>query len=294
MTAFSSWIRDYKPVLTLVYLAALGALCVTGVEAYLHVPLQPGVILVFTGFVFGIYLLNRTTDSDEDILNDGSRMLFYRKKNFYSLMAISILGSNTFYLVVTQKFHWVHAFLLAMGACYSYKLVPWLARDGELVFRRIKEITWLKNLSVAALWGGCVVLIPAFYAGVSPLAHPLLGLIGFGLFVSTFNNTLFDDIRDLAGDRAAKIRTLPIEYGVRFCYGLLIAVDFVWAAALAVLSKTGTLNPAHAVFLGTLAVYPLLYLAWYKLAPRRRTWNGFLAESDLLLFGMGLCLIARQ
>ncbi len=293
MAALASWIGTYKPILALLYLSALGALCVSGVDAYLKVPVAPGVLFVFMAFVFGIYLLNRTTDSDEDILNDQSRIVFYMSRNFYFGLALAILMADAVFLVATQKFHWIHAVLLTFGVCYSFKVIPWIAKNHRMIFIRIKEVIWLKNLSVALLWGGSVVIIPSVYSGVSPFSNPVLLLIGLGLFISSFNNTLFDDVRDLEGDRAAGIKTLPTEYGVRFSYLLLFGLDVIWSSALVFIWKAGMLNFRCTAFLECLSIYPMVYLGLFKFVPGQRFWNSFLAEGDLFVFGLGLFLISR-
>src|SRR6185295_5237667 len=106
MAALSNWISNYKPLLILIYASTCAAFGVIGIESYLGVRIEPKVIMSFVTFVFGVYLLNRTTDLEEDLLNDTNRLIFYTRRRFYFFLAVIVLGTSSSILLLTQKFSW--------------------------------------------------------------------------------------------------------------------------------------------------------------------------------------------
>lgn len=285
-------IAEMRPALALVHLSAMGCLCVYAVQSYTGLERDPLICLVSMALIFGIYTYNRFTDLEEDFTNDISRVLFFQRKRIFLFIALSALGGSYLLLLAMGRLNFLHLSLLAIGVCYSYRTIPWWTPTRGLLFLRIKEMTFVKNLAVSFLWGACVFAVPILWS-TSPVAHrELLPVLGLGLFLSTLNNTLFDDILDEPGDRVAGIRTLPTTVGVRGSYALLWILDAIWLVAMGGLWAFGALDAAHAGFLSLLALYPAVYMglnAWGK-APRFAV--DIFAESDLLVFATGMLLLA--
>jgi 4-hydroxybenzoate polyprenyltransferase len=284
-------ITRYRAILSLLYLAALGALCVYSVEAYFGLDFSPLLLFVCVCLILGIYLLNRVSDIQEDFNNDTSRLIFYEKQRLYLYGSVGLLGLAMAILIVTQHFHWIYPSLLGLGICYSYPIIP-ILRAGRIDFKRLKDITLVKNLAVALLWGLCVVLVPIAYAGESAQFSNMAWYFSIALTLSTFTNTLFDDMLDEPGDRLAGVMTLPVLMGLPWCYGLLLTVGVGWGIILGLSHFLGWIGGGHALFLECLAAYPLLYMGAHKLMPLRKTLVDMLSESDLLFFGVGLIVLA--
>ena len=112
-------------------------------------------------------------------------------------------------------------------------------------------MTFVKNLAVSFLWGACVFVVPILYSPIPVIQSSCMMLLpGIGLFLSTLNNTLFDDILDEDGDRVAGIRTLPTVWGARNSY----AHPLVPGRGLDRLGRrplllAGRLDAGHAAFL---------------------------------------------
>jgi 4-hydroxybenzoate polyprenyltransferase len=287
MSSFNARIHEYKHAFTLVYLSAMGFLSVFSVERYLGADFEPYSCLSFMGIIFGVYTLNRFTDTTEDFTNDIGKMLFFQRKKAFLFLACGALAVSMGILLATRKWNWMHFLLLAMGFAYSYRVLPWYSPAAGFRLLRIKEMTLLKNLSVSFLWGASIFVVPILNSGAA--YHGLtIWLLSAGLFISTLNNTLFDDILDEAGDRVAGIKTLPATWGGRNSQTLLMAIDLAWLCLVAAFRYAGAIDPAHAAFLAFLGLYPFLYMGLHGTGRFSKGLITVLSESDLLFFALGM------
>lgn len=290
MSSFNSRFHELKHAFTLIYLSAMGFLCVLSVERYLGASFDPYGCLSFMGIIFGVYTLNRFTDTTEDFTNDIGKLLFFQRKKAFLFLACGALAISMGILLVSRKWNWMHFLLLAMGFAYSYRVLPWYSPATGFRMLRIKEMTLLKNLSVSFLWGASVFVVPILHSGAA--YHELtIWLLALGLFISTLNNTLFDDILDEAGDRVAGIRTLPAVWGGRNSQILLMAIDAAWLGLVAAFRYAGAIDSAHAAFLAFLGMYPFLYMGLHMGGRASKGMVGLLSETDLLFFALGMLLL---
>ncbi len=292
METIKSKLIELKPALVLFYLSFMGCFCVLSVQVYMGLPIDPVICLVSMALIFGIYTYNRFTDLEEDFTNDISRVLFFQRKRGYFFFAVTALLGSTLYLLAAGKLTWLHILLLGIGICYSYRMIPWWSTGEGLRLLRIKEMTFVKNLAVSFLWGACVFAVPILYSAGTVSHHGMVLFLGIGLFLSTLNNTLFDDILDEPGDRVAGIKTLPTVWGARRSYALLWSLDAAWLMAVGSLFLAGRLDAGHAGFLSLLALYPIVYMALHASGRAPKFLVDVLAESDLLVFAIGLMLLA--
>jgi 4-hydroxybenzoate polyprenyltransferase len=292
MASIKARILEHKPVLILLYLSFMGCLSVFAVQMYLGLGFEPLICLCSMGIIFGIYTSNRFTDATEDFTNDIQKVLFFQRRKIWYAIAILSLASSLGILLLQQKLNWLHFLLLGMGFCYSYRLIPWYTPGKGLVLIRIKEMTFVKNLAVSFLWGGSVFLVPILYSQ-GRIGNPfVICMLGAGLFLSTLNNTLFDDLLDADGDRVAGIKTLPTAWGTRPSLILLWSLDAAWIAWSVACLLMGKLDGWHAAFLIFLGLYPAAYMGMSRLGKVSNAWTDFLMESDLLLFSGGLILLS--
>jgi 4-hydroxybenzoate polyprenyltransferase len=287
-------VGELKPVLILLYLSFMGFLSVFSVQMYLGLDFQPLICLCSMGIIFGIYTSNRFTDAEEDFTNDIQKAMFFQHKNIYYALAILALAMSMGILLFQGKLNWLHFLLIGMGFCYSYRLVPWYAPGQGLVMVRIKEMTLVKNLAVSFLWGGSVFMVPILYSSAYIAAPFTVINLGVGMFLSTLNNTLFDDILDEAGDRVAGIKTLPTTWGSQNSLRLLWTLDAAWFAWIGLCFAAGKLDLPHTAFLAFLGLYPVCYMGLSRLGKAPKAWIDFLMESDLLCFSLGLMLLSLR
>jgi 4-hydroxybenzoate polyprenyltransferase len=307
MESLKSKVLALKPVLILFYLSFMGCLSVFAVQMYLGMGFQPLICLCSMGIIFGIYTSNRFTDAAEDFTNDIQKALFFQSRRIWYALAIGALVVSMGILLAQEKLNWLHFLLLGMGFCYSYRLIPWYSPGRGMRLIRIKEMTFVKNLAVSFLWGGSVFMVPILYGtsgtsvsdglgapGGSAAFTELFVLIhlGLGLFLSTLNNTLFDDILDEGGDRVAGIKTLPTTWGSRNSLRLLWTLDVAWMLWISLCLAFAKLDALHAAFLIFLGAFPIAYMGLSRLGKAPKAWIDFLMESDLLYFSVGLMLLS--
>jgi 4-hydroxybenzoate polyprenyltransferase len=293
MTALKSRLVEMKPAFALIYLSLMGCLCTLSVQAYMGLKIDPWPCLSFMSVIFGVYTFNRFTDIEEDFTTDIGRLLFFQKKKFLLLIALAGLAASTALMAACGKLNWMHVVLLCVGFAYSYRIVPRYTKGRGLHLVRIKEMTFIKNLAVSLLWGGSVFLIPILYSGRAVATPFVVVLLAAGLSLSTFNNTLFDDIRDEAGDRVAGIRTLPTAIGGRRAAALLWILDGLWLGFVAWCGLAARIDAWHWAFLSLLGAYPLIYVGLSGRSRVSEGWIEFVAESDLLIFSVGLAALSR-
>ena len=286
--------QELKPALVLLYLSGVGSLCVFSVQMYLGIHFDPLVCLCFMGIVFGIYTSNRFTDATEDFTNDIGRLIFFRRKKVFLFLAVASLAMSVGILAAKANLGWFHFVLLGIGFSYSYRSIPWYSKERGFYLVRVKEMLFVKNLVVSLLWGSAVFVIPILYSSVLIKDRFTIFLLGAGLILSTLNNTLYDDIRDEAGDRVARIKTLPTVWGARNSYLLLWGLDSLWIILVAACWIVGRIDAGHAAFLAFLGFYPLVYMGLGASEKISRHRLDVLAESDLLFFAAGLMLLSLR
>jgi 4-hydroxybenzoate polyprenyltransferase len=270
----------------------MGFLCFLGSQMYLGVKIDLMNGLSFMGIIFGVYTLNRFTDTDEDFTNDIDRLIFFQKQQAFLFIAGASLAASTGFLLYQHKLNWMHLLLLTMGGAYSFKLIPWYHKKAGLHFLRIKEMTFVKNISVSFLWGASVFVIPIMYSAPTAYNPLVVWMLGIALFLSTLNNTLFDDILDEAGDRVAGIKTLPTTWGSYKSQIFLVTLDMTWVGCILCIYTTGLIDGPHALFLSLVGLYPFVYMGLKAKRVLSKGWIDFISETDLLFFAIGLMLLS--
>ena len=273
------------------FLPVLGMFCIWSIMNYLGTTPSLQLGLIFMSFVYFIYVINRYTDQKEDFTNDINKVLFFSQHKIMLYGGVAALTLSVLALSYSGRLYPFHFVLIGTGFLYSYKWIPWFHTRGGWRRIRLKDVPLMKNIFVSVLWGISVFLFPILFSQVQ-LQHPvLIGLLAGGLCLSTFSNTLFDDILDEVGDRLSGTATLPTLMGSRFSYTLILSLTLTWIASLAGLMYFTVLDPAHGLFLIGLAFYPAVYII-----PHLRGWwshvaTDFLMELDLFYFASGLLLL---
>ena len=213
-------------------------------------------LLIVFLMTFSMYTLNRKTDVTEDLVNHPERALFFQKfgKPLFILAAIS------YPLALGLSFRggsW--AFLpllivLAFGFLYSF---PWIPRRMGKGYRRLKDITLLKNLTVAVASAVTCVLVPVFYGSLS-LSVSVIVVFLFIVF-RVFMNTISFDMRDLEGDKREGIKTIPVLVGVSKTKLLLYSLNIAVAIMVLISVLYGAL-PVLAYFLLLSSAYAHVYI----------------------------------
>jgi hypothetical protein len=87
---------------------------------------------------------------------------------------------------------------------------------------------------------------------------------------------------------------LPTTIGVRSSYIFLWALDGLWIIAAAALFLAGRIDAWHSAFLALLGAYPFVYMGLTLRKKLSKNWIDFVAESDLMLFSIGMVLLGLR
>ena len=233
-------------------------------------PLALAIVFAATFFV---YSLNRLTDIEEDFRNVPDRAAFTDRYGvpFFVAGVALYLGAIA------------AAFRLGIAGA-PFLLLPAVVA-GLYSLARVKRILLIKNLIVGLSWGIIPLGVGVYYGVVR---SPEI-LVSFGFFTVTLTvAAAVFDIKDIDGDRAAGIRTVPTAFGPRVTRLGALAVTVTVAIATVALVVTGTVPRRFLVFLGFLA-YVAGYIPFAS-EDRGPLFYGFVIDGEHL-FLTGLVIV---
>jgi 4-hydroxybenzoate polyprenyltransferase len=289
---FVSSIKMFGPIAWLTCAAAMqmaGALLLFG--------LAPDATLVGTYAVvsFSIYLLNRFTDVEDSYNCPSQADFFLRHRNIGIVVSVVLLIASLGVLIHTQQCTWWHLVWVVAGTLYSVRMIPWLV-ERRISRVRIKDVLFLKNLSVSLLWG----ITPFAVAGgqtaaVSPPLQDLLVVV-LGFCLTTLMNTTSCDVRDLEGDQQAGVRTVATTLGKQGTGLLLLVFAVAGCVSVGVAMASGAVS-AHAaqLFLFLVAWTAVVALPLYvRVFGIPKKFSEPLIDTQQVLCGAGLILLAMH
>ena len=229
---------------------ALNASIVAAFSSLLYgVEIKPIILLIAFLATFSVYNMNRATDRAEDSINRprvASRsLLFFLVPSMIASASCLLLSAS----VGTQALSVIVTSLIA-SIFYSVKLSPSIPR--------LKEIVGLKSVLVAFSWGFTGALLPASSQAVD-VAKMVMAFTY--IFIQILVNTILCDIRDMDGDRASGVKTIPIALGLSATKKLLFIVNtlmFPWI--LYCLTQGLFLKYVPALFFGVGYGYLIIYV----------------------------------
>ena len=251
----------------IVAIAALAAV-VFGWEFDGRLGFAAGGLVAFDWFVLN--LVNRIADVPEDKQNGVSGVGFV-EANASALMRIafvallvSLLGARplgTELLVLRLAFH-------AGGFAYSFPTVG----------PRLKEVFILKNVFSGLLFILSVIGYPLALRQATPPLGEVVALCAFFLPLEITYELIYD-LRDVKGDAAAGIVTLPIRWGERRTRALIELLLALSAAALLAGYLSGALRFCELVMIAAPLQQALVLRLWIPRTVDQReairiTWLG--------------------
>ncbi|SFG59522.1 4-hydroxybenzoate polyprenyltransferase [Halopelagius inordinatus] len=233
---------------TLVYSSAYLALIAVAEVAIAMVILSipPNAAPVVVGLVtFAVYVNDRLADADTDAVSNPKQAAFARRHRdvLYLLaslgyglaVALSMLGGPVaLTITVLPGAFWV---------LYASDWVP----DVGLRFQRLKEILVVNSAVVAFAWAVTVTFLPLAFADAA--LTPTAGVVFAYFFLATFVNTEIPNVRDVEGDQAIGVSTLPVVFGVRRTRHALYGVNLLAAALIGYAAVAGLVSAAATVAL---------------------------------------------
>jgi len=247
-----------------IYIAS-GASCVAYITLFLlNLPPYP-VVIAATFFEFFIaYNLNRLTDFNEDAINAPERISFVNKYTkpliamgaiIYAGILLQVMSANvySFIFIVVQTL---------LGLAYS--------------ICRIKKYFLIKNIYIAFVWGLIVLFVGIYFNVLTTGIILFSAIIALIFFV---NNTIFD-IKDIAGDVACNLKTIPSTIGLKKTIIMDSAVTTVAFLLLGV-GLIGGLFPKKMIVLSLLFIYVYFYLYMHgKL--NKKIYYGLLVDGEFI------------
>ena len=230
------WIQSI--LVTIYVLEPVGAAAVTslGWEACRILKLDwiRSAPLWFAGYVL-VYNLDRLHPDPADPVNVPVR---WRKTLELRSARICLVLFCSLVLIIWPVLTGRWWLVLALGL--AVVLLQFYSRPIPGIWRRIKDLPYIKSVSVPGLIAGALVIWPCLENG-RPLRVKEWFVFLWCLLVLTINSLIFD-YRDIPGDAAFGTRTLPVQLGRRNTIYLLLALVMAtlgvsgWLAANALVS----------------------------------------------------------
>lgn len=170
------------------------AFLLAGIEPMIKIDIAGGLI------IYSTYTLDRALDSEEDAINRGE--LIGSKKHVAIAACIIAFLAGTL-ILTSESIFFASFFPFIVGYLYSKGI-----KIGRFKLK-LKGSAGGKNLVVALTWGGTIAII------VSKWTDSIFTIVSIFLFyaIKLFTNSILYDIRDIKGDMAAGIKTLPVCMG---------------------------------------------------------------------------------
>nr|WP_087714933.1 UbiA family prenyltransferase [Natronolimnobius baerhuensis] len=227
-------------------------------------PLEPIPLFIVFGATLFVYTVNRFTDLEEDEENVPDRAAFTKR---YGRLLLGI---------------GICCYLGAIGAAVVlgvpgaiYLLLPLVAAVLYSV-GGIKRLLLVKNLFVGVAWGLLPLGVGYYYNSL--WTPEILFLAGYMTAMITIAAVIFD-IKDIEGDRAEGIATVPNTVGVPWTRRLSQAGNVVVVATAVLVIVTTT--ALSSVFLVVLAMnaYVACYIP-FATAERGPLFYGFVVDGE--------------
>jgi 4-hydroxybenzoate polyprenyltransferase len=229
-----------------VYIAFLLA----GVAPYLIPCIASGLI------IYATYTLDRAIPCAEDEVNQGYLARANRRIGVVWCILAYLVGAA---LLFREGIFLVPVLPLVIGYLYTKGIS---VRSQTF---KLKGGAGMKNAVIGLTWGGSIALVVAHWTTNLIIVIPIFLFYGFKLFI---NSTLFD-IKDLQGDLAAGIRTIPAHLGERGAKYLLTVLSLLMHGAMAYLILAGLLRP-EVVIIGYSCLIGVVFIGLYSTEWERR------------------------
>lgn len=186
--------------------------------------------LIITLAVAIICQWNRLTDVEEDTLNCPDDLKDAQAQRCSIMIFCYAGGTLAILLALITEPTWTLAALIAFGAAVGYFYnTPLLSSMPHL---RLKNFFIIKNMSSGAGWSAGLLVFPMLRAHEQPDCRFFTAFTYMFAMVMTYE--IMWDMRDIAGDTRAGIRTIPVVLGIRnagicavilqlACVGLIIS-----------------------------------------------------------------------
>lgn len=158
----------------------------------------------FTAWIF--YTKDRLNFSQEDLLNNKKRVLWYQK-----FMKIPYKIIITLSLLLLVLIHQIIPLIL-IGTLLTFIYTTLFKISKKVI--KVKNLFLGKVIFVNLVWLLLTVYIPAFYYGIEVYDLVLIK-ISMYIFIIIGIQIINNDIDDIIGDEKEKVKTIPVLFGLK-------------------------------------------------------------------------------
>ncbi|MGD0396453.1 MAG: UbiA family prenyltransferase [Nitrososphaerales archaeon] len=232
-------------------------------------------------FSYGAYMVNRTSDFDQDRVSHLDRTEYLEGRRRALPMVVAVSFGLGYVLALLRNLALFAGLLVPVVLAVAYSVGS--KRMGRaLGMSRLKEGLFVKNLTVSLGWSLIPILVGLYYVQLSLAVFAFCPFIFLRLMV----NTIFFDVRDVKADAAYGIRTIPVSLGTVASLKLMDVVDFSSGAYLAVLVLSGVL-PTFAGLLVVFTPYSFAYRYFSQRSTKHEdSLRDLAADGEYLLWGV--------
>jgi 4-hydroxybenzoate polyprenyltransferase len=156
--------------------------------------------VAFTLIIYATYTLDRALDCREDLLNKSEHI---GADGNFGILACAVTFLAGTFILLYDGIYLAPFFPFIVGYIYTRGI-----RIGPY-FVRLKGGTGVKNAIIGLTWGGTIALIVSHWCAIAPTVLVIFLFYAIKLFITSCIN----DFKDVRGDLAAGIRTLPACLG---------------------------------------------------------------------------------
>jgi len=266
----------YSPLIVAVSSTAVAGIAFMLYGISFHPALLAGAFLV----TMGVYTFNVVTDRGEDAVNMPEREAYFLSDTNHLLAVALGAYGGALVLGATVSLFAVPVLLvpLILGILYSTPVGA----------KRLKDYLVGKNVTVSLSFGMEAALLPA----VLGFDWLRCGLVFSFIFVKGMVNTVVFDTRDVAGDAAVGVDTIPVRLGVGNTKLLLLALNSLlvpWLLMVVHFSMFILYLPVL-VFSVAYSYFYILYLCRGDRIPKSH--YGFLVDGEMIVLFVLFALTA--
>ncbi|MEF8937457.1 MAG: UbiA family prenyltransferase [Halovenus sp.] len=224
---------------------------------------DPAALFIVFAVTLFVYSFNRLTDLAEDERNVPERASFVRQYGVWLLALGAVLYLVATAVAIVRGIPGAPAMIVPLAVAVLYSVVG------------LKRILLVKNLLVGLSWGLIPLGVGVYYSVLG--SFDILFMFGFITAALTIAAVVFD-IKDIAGDRAEGIKSVPVVAGPARTRQFAVAASAVLGVIVVVFLLTGVLNRQYVLLLPFIC-----YMIGYSLvATRDRTplFYGFVIDSE--------------
>ena len=231
--------------------------------------------------IFAVYCMNNLTDKNEDEVNSPEKASFVNNNKKTLTLAV---GSSYIIAIILGLLDNIYAVFILLvplfaGIVYSIQVSPKLPR--------LKDIFAVKNIIIALSWAIATTFIPAI--NTPNISWAIIIPTFYFFFVKSFVNSVVCDIRDIEGDTASGIITLPVGIGKEKTKKILSVLTFSIMPVISILLLCG-LSFGYFITMAFSMINSYWHINYVSNAENISKYMSFLVQGEWI-FVLALCYI---